>query len=355
MSISRRDLLLLFAGAAAISTTQAKEALADTVNMDFDYPEMLSSDGVSRLPDDIAGIRDQADNLGLSDVDFDNLFIGDGIPTYVFSGGSFNKGPSYFPILENGKVVFWILETESGIQATNGLVSEVKDVITSESEIAFIYDKTTAYLYDYQGSSYIELVKYPDMPDRGIIDISHSPEIETASYGQGDRLPAWPSTRAYNAYVSVPIVRQPSGSSMCWAASCASILNSRTGSNHSCESIAKFWYGYIDYDRPLPNSDAVKVLNSLGLSYTYFNGVPSAGTINNNLASGFAIYGAWSYGSGTGHATVIRGIDSSESLSLMDPLTSSFTTANRSGGTWTARSAGVGASMSLISTTMRYA
>lgn len=95
MSISRRDLLLLFAGAAAISTTQAKEALADTVNMDFDYPEMLSSDGVSRLPDDIAGIRDQADNLGLSDVDFDNLFIGDGIPTYVFSGGSFNKGPSF--------------------------------------------------------------------------------------------------------------------------------------------------------------------------------------------------------------------------------------------------------------------
>lgn len=270
MSISRRNLLLLFAGTAAISATQAKEALADTANADFDYPETLSSEGASCLPDDIAGIRDQADSLGISDVDFDNLSIGDGIPTYVFTGGSFDNGPSCFPILENGKVVFWILETESGIQVTNGLVSEVKDIITSESEIAFLYDKTTAYLYNYQDSSYTELIKYPDMPDRGTIDTSHSPEIETASYGEGDELPAWPSTRAYNAY------------------------------------------------------------------------------------SGFAIYGAWSYGSGTGHATVIRGINSSESLSLMDPLTSSFTTANRSGGTWTAQNAGTGASMSLVSTTMRY-
>lgn len=51
---------------------------------------------------------------------------------------------------------------------------------------------------------------------------------------------------------------------------------------------------------------------------------------------------------------VIRGVNSNEALSLMDPLTSSFTTANRSGGTWRARSAGTGANMSLVATTMRY-
>lgn len=192
------------------------------------------------------------------------------------------------------------------------------------------------------------------MPDRGIIDTSSDSRIDTAAYGQGDKLPAWLSRRAYSAYVGVPVVRQPSGSNMCWAATCASIANSRTGSNYTCESVAKLWYGVINYNKPLPNVDSAKVLKTLGLSYTYYSGVPSAGTISNNLSSGFALYGCWSYGSGTGHATVLRGISSSDALSLMDPLTSSFTTANRSGRTWTARSAGTGANMSLIAASMRY-
>lgn len=246
------------------------------------------------------------------------------------------------------------METENGLQATSGLVSEVADIVSPESEIAIVYDKTTAYPYNRQESSYTKLLKYPDMPDRGVIDTACDPEIDAASHGQGGKLPAWPSMRAYNAYVSVPIVRQPAGSSVCWAAACASIANSRTGSNYTCEGIAKLWHGVVNYDRPLPSTDAAKVLKALGLTYAYYGGVPSAGTVNNNLSSGFAIYGSWSYGSGTGHATVTRGINSSESLSLMDPLTSSFTTANRSGGTWAARSAGTGATMSLAAATIRY-
>lgn len=50
----------------------------------------------------------------------------------------------------------------------------------------------------------------------------------------------------------------------------------------------------------------------------------------------------------------VSGFEHLEALSLMDPLTSSFTTASRSGGTWRARSAGTGANMSLVATTMRY-
>lgn len=355
MNISRRNLLLLFAGTFAANAVHAKKAFADGAGVSgFEHLETLSSEGVSQLPDDIAGIRDQADSLGLSDVDFDNLYLGDGIPTYVYSLGSFNKGPLYFPVLENQRIVFWIMETEDGIQATNGLVPETMDFASPESEIAIVYDQTAAYLYSRQEAAYTELLKYPAMPDRGIIDTACVPEIDTATYGQGDKLPAWPSIRAYNAYVSVPIVRQPAGSNMCWAATCASIANSRTGSSYTCEGVAKFWYGAIDYDKGLPRGDSAKVLKALGVAYTYYGGVPSAGTINNNLSSGFAIYGSWSYESGNGHATVIRGVNSNEALSLMDPLTSSFTTANRSGGTWRARSAGTGANMGLDATTMRY-
>ena len=99
MNISRRNLLLLFAGTFAANAVHAKKAFADGAGVSgFEHLETLSSEGVSQLPDDIAGIRDQADSLGLSDVDFDNLYLGDGIPTYVYSLGSFNKGPLYFPV-----------------------------------------------------------------------------------------------------------------------------------------------------------------------------------------------------------------------------------------------------------------
>ena len=77
MNISRRNLLLLFAGAFAANAVHAKKAFADGAGVSgFEHLETLSSEGVSQLPDDIAGIRDQADSLGLSDVDFDNFFLG---------------------------------------------------------------------------------------------------------------------------------------------------------------------------------------------------------------------------------------------------------------------------------------
>lgn len=345
-NLSRRDLLRMLIGTSIVLPAAAKTAYGDE-SVD---PDQLSS--LDDLREQIAGIRDQADSLGMADVDFDNLYLGDGIPTHIVEKEGIRFNLYYYPVLSDGQIIFWIIQIDNGLQITSALTDEIGSLVSSDTSFALIYDSECVYLYC--EDEYIELLRYPTMPDRGTLDPATIGTIETGAYGTGAALPSWPATRAYNAYVSVPVVRQPSNSKMCWAACAASIVNCRTGNSLTCTDVAKTWYGQINYDKPLPNSDSAKVINLFGLSYKYKSSVPSASLINKNLASGFPIYGCWAYSSGTGHAAVIRGITSSSTLSLMDPLASKFTTAKKSGSSWQGYSGGAGALMTLKAASLNY-
>ena len=352
MSITRRDLLKVFAGVSS-SIVWAPSVLAAEEFTDSLEQDCLSSRSYESFLEDITGIRDQCDSLGLEDIDFDDLYLGNRIPTYIFTDHLI-KNYYYYPIINNSTILFWIVETDEGLQITCDLTEELKASVTPEAQFAILYDRNKAFAY-FQEGQLIELLSYPDMPERGSLTPSTSFEdVETSSFGAGEKIPSLPASRAYNAYVSVPIVKQIEDK-ICWAATCASIVNSRNGTSYTAKSVAKLWYGTVNYNKPLPYADSAKVLKSLGLTYTYKSSVPTAAKVNKNLSSGFAIYGCWAYGTGqAGHATVIRGINSSNTLSLMDPLSSKFTTAKRSGSTWRAYSGGTGSAMTLKAVSMRY-
>lgn len=354
MSISRREFLSIIAGASVASLVSPSLIYADEVG-GASSKVVATEEMAGLISREIGEIRAQAKGLGLSNIDFDNLSIANGVPTYIFDGEVFHEEAPYFPITDNGKLVFWVIEDEHGVQIADGLVSELRGIVPSEANVAIIYDRTTAYLYREDESSYTPLVTYPQFPERGDVDTTIAPNVSPSSSTHSVPIPSSPTARAGNYSLSVPVVRQPSGSSMCWAASCASISNYLLGTGYTCEGVAKKWYGSSNYDRALSYSDSARVLQALGLSYTHYGSAPTTSKITNNLSRGYPAYGCWSYGSGTGHATVIRGLTSSNSLSLMDPLTSSFTTANYSYGLWWARSAGTGSQMHLEATTCRYA
>ena len=358
MNISRRDALRLFVGMSASSLIPTEYALATGYREERSFTQEMSGDiSLDRVSEALSEVALQSDDYCFAGVDFSNLSIGSGIPTYTFDGNAFELSDSYYPIFCNGLLAFWSIENAGAIQITDGLVSEINNAVSIGSEMAIIYDRTTAYLYNKTDSSLISLLKYEPIDGRGTLDSSDIPSVETSVLREVSSLPIGPSPRGLFAQINVPTVLQPDGSSLCWAASCASVANKLLGSSYTCVGVAQIWYGAISYDRPLYNSDVPRVLNTLGVSsYSFVNSVPSVTTVYNNLSSGYPVIANWQYSAGkTGHTTVVRGITQSDNLAMMDPLGAVFTTANRSGSTWGAKNAGSGAYMTMISRSARYA
>lgn len=125
MSISRRESLSIIAGASVASLVSPSLIYADEV-AGANSKVVATEEMAGLISREIGEIRAQAKGLGLSNVDFDNLSIANGVPTYIFGGEVFHEEAPYFPITDNGKLVFWVIEDEHGVQIADGLVSELR-------------------------------------------------------------------------------------------------------------------------------------------------------------------------------------------------------------------------------------
>ena len=273
-------------------------------------------------------------DIGLSDVDFEELSIAEPVCTYVYTADGFIPNNVLYPLKENGALVAWAVPLEDGqtttFQITALLVDEVNAVLTENTAFALIYDYANCYLYD--GNAY-HLLKQKSLgvEGRSVLQPEANPlpdghiqltEISTST----DLAYTPPAMTRVQTYYSCPVsfVSQMtvSNSQICWAASIACIVNYKKGTNHTAIDVAKKHYGETNFNRSLPFGDEVGILrwDYYLLLYSYKAQAPSGGVISRNIRADYPIFGTFRVSNGNGHACVISGVDIIKgTITVMDP------------------------------------
>lgn len=278
-----------------------------------------------------------ADSLGISQTDFDKLYIGDPFYSYECIGGSLQElDVLTYPIFCDNKIVLFCVENtkdeEYFVQLSNGFTEELTNFFISETEIALVYDNEKCYIVSENGietlSSAGVQLDYRDRLDecqQENIIFSKLQPMEKVEY-------TGIKTRASHAYLSIPLVLQ-GDYNICWAASVASIGNYIASKNYTAIDIAKSYYG-DDFNYGLEVNTAMDVLDKVYGTKYYSSKTEtlSDSMIYYNLMAGYPVYAKWMSGYNS-HATVIRGIMTDSYMQIMDP-NSGFVVVNKSGDTY---------------------
>lgn len=295
----------------------------------------------------LSAIIPEKEYYGLGDVDMGNLSIGEKIPTYeVVDRNLEPTSVSLYPIFDNtgALVVVAATSTINGeiIVSISQTFVDTLRLLAPNSQISIIYDKNDAYLLN--DGTLTKLTEYPYENHLNRDDIETLTENSLASL-HGTALSAnkrlsvadLPTPLGMDneeIYLSVPKKTQPSGSLICWAACCASILEYISGRNYDPEQIAEL-YGSIDGELP---KDVLAFMNkSFTVDYkqSYTNDYIN---IWLSLWADKPVYGGFQNLSKpkNAHALVIRGISYWSVFSVMDPDTGIYATGTINGsGTWT--------------------
>lgn len=162
-----------------------------------------------------------------------------------------------------------------------GLISREIGEIRSQakglglSNVAIIYDRTTAYLCREDESSYTPLVTYPQFPERGGVDTTIAPNISPSSSTHSVPIPSSPIARASNYSLSVPIVRQPSGSSMRWAARPLPSRYTTKLRRRSMTRTTSWQRPRMCSQFPIGSLQSTRTMQALGPSHTHYDSAPS--------------------------------------------------------------------------------
>ena len=85
----------------------------------------LTPSQTSQLLSIVSDLEPQKSMLGLSNVDFNNLYLGEPIQTYIYTNDTFVKSHDLFPVLYNNTIVFWAYDNNGNIQISAGLSSKI--------------------------------------------------------------------------------------------------------------------------------------------------------------------------------------------------------------------------------------
>lgn len=297
--------------------------------------KMVTNDNdiVNAIEQVIESIYFEKEYYGFGESNLSELSIGTEIPNYEVINSNLVEinDISYYPILDkSGEIVSVAAIAYDGdypkAYLSCDLVPALKESQTGQG-IALVYDRQGAYCWNGEKATLIESNNMPggvayrsDIANVSDATLQNTvtrcvvgsaslnieiPDVEPQGYGDNA------------AYVSVPVKRQPSGSSWCWAASMASVVQHETGISHTCTQMANL-YGASNSTTASISTIQSRLRNDFGLLYNY-QGTRKLTNILNSLGSGHASIGAFFY-SGGGHAAVIRGIDfDSKVFSIMDP------------------------------------
>lgn len=269
------------------------------------------------------------------------VLLGEEIYSYEYVNGNVEKMDYHvYPIFINGTLSMFAyrVPNENGeydIQLTEALVDELR-ASNSGEEIALLYDAEHCFMVTKNTMTpLVEFSQIVDDRDRVESDDITRDQMEFNVLHASDTLSPQESVsqRSTNASksLSVPFVSQNPPSSICWAASMASIGNYLNSASYSAQTVAQKVYG-SNWNRGATISTAVNALRSTyGISYAVGAGRPSLSKIELNINSGYPVYSTWSY-SGGSHATVIRGYTSVSSIYVMDPEFGFTTATNKLSG-----------------------
>ena len=270
------------------------------------------------------------DDMGLENIDFCELYINNPIYTYEFTNEGFVFLRNAYPLLVNGKVVALAVELGSGVERTYQISTTFVEKINEidlGTPLAIVYDKEGAYVF--YNSCFSLLGLHSEKIDHrlNIRDFDATKinidELILVAITNGKKLNytyALSSRDATYYECDIALVSQDPSLDICWAASCAMIINSVKGYHYTAEQIARSYYG-TDFNHGLAFGDEVDVLSNFSIVYTYKGIIkPSGGVMLHNIRYGWPIFASFLTPSGNGHSAVIYGINvTSGYLYIMDP------------------------------------
>lgn len=213
----------------------------------------------------------------LKNVDFNRLYLGKPIQTYLYTEGTF----------------IWLAEWKDAVDS--------RSVLEPETVIA---DKT---------------LETRNLSEK--LEWEYSPALarESAYYG-----------------CNVAYVPQAPYENLCWSAVLVCITNYCTGKNLTIEEPAQYYFGSDDdevYNEGVGDVNVPKVFAHYGMDYTYRDVTPTNNVLGKNLKNNYPVYSGWVTDGGSHHATCIYGINVVGGyIYIMDPEFG-FTSANdRLGG-----------------------
>lgn len=332
---------------------------------------LANCDVQEKMEDILCAVEPQKALFGLSDINFENVQLGEEIPVYETYNNSLVPSELHIvPILLDGEVIslFYIMQSENEwiVQLGKGLVSKIK-AYANNSPFAIIYTSEGAYVFT-NGEYY--LIAESDCNEQTKLDPTSVSSLETNSsnlevisrtsissvtssafsniicnnLSSGitiEASPAGTQTRAvspsnYDTFCSVDKIQQPSGSWFCWACCIASMVNYMYGGIETYQSIAYLFNHYTDEGLTL--TEIISKFNRwFDADYIdEYDDHISQTFAYNELRNDRLILGAYSY-AGYGHAVVICGVNQTvKSYAFMDPAVGEYCagTIYTSSGKW---------------------
>lgn len=281
-------------------------------------------------------IEPSKDLYGLSDVNFEELEIGNAIQVYNYVDNEFVESRIMYPLVADGKLVAFAKELKDGndvhFQISTSLADKISQYIDDDTEFSIVYDKIGCYIY-YNGNFELLFEGLEQVEERSTIDktiASHkNNELNISKISPAKALEYIndkDSDRAVNARYECPVsfVAQ-TNSHTCWAACIASVLNYLNGSNYTEHDIARyaFIWGYTDQlNQPLSGRVYARFMaDEFNRNYEYLPDEPSDQIIIKNLKNDYPMIGGFDISNSTeGHSAVIFCIETVKGyLLLMDP------------------------------------
>lgn len=311
-------------------------------------------------------IHDSASEFEISEEALLNGDIGQPINAYEYVDGELSQlAFVQYPFIYNDEVVFFLIYDGENVNLSRIFSDEVTDAMNKDQRIAFVYDIDSCYLvyedmknnsagaaaYSTDSSSVdAECIYRSDeqityrgrFANEGVVAATTAQAgTEFADITPNDSEVQFESTASVYAVspsvqTSVSTILQPTGSSICWAASVVCIGTKLTSKSMTAIQVAKSVYG-DDYDHGASTSVAMNALyNNYGVRYPYVqNAAPSDSIISSNLSAGKPVYSFWR-GSAQNHAAVIWGIyapsNPNSVLFVMDPANGKITVSKNSSG-----------------------
>lgn len=259
-----------------------------------------SSLPISEVVFSLRNIEPFKDSLGLSNVNFNNLYIANPLITYEYTDQGFASNIEMYPLLENNTIVAWAIENISGnnksYQISSDLIHDINTTISTYNNIAILYDSVGCYLLHNSNITLLNKISL-QIENRKILpsDITFIlKEIELYTIKDCVKLnySSSPQTRSsYYTELGVEFVSQRPPSNMCWAATIACIANYINGTNLVALNVAMSHYGMTNFNSTLPIGDEVDILsNTYNINYTHRNQRPSDNAIIKNINNNYPLY-----------------------------------------------------------------
>lgn len=342
--MKRQQIISAFLFVLMVITLVPKDASAyysettDPTAVDSLYDNEIPMD---KIIETLSTVERSKDAWGLSDVDFENLYIGSPIHSYTYSDESVAESALIYPISMDNRLLLLAIYYNDSITITTEFVNEINDTIGFDEPFSIINDSCGCYVYT--SNSCIPLSEYGIDSEEEPYTVSPkntailAERLALTALADNQLLPytsalmQYANDSSYFYTCNVPLINQLPDKNICWAACVASIVNYRQGTALTAQDVAKSFYG-TDYNQGLNIKYISDVLKRYGIFYVHDHVYPTDYQIFINLSSRFPVYSRWIREDWPNHACLIFGIDSqNRHLSLMDPMRGIRSTAESNG------------------------